>query len=96
MNINQIPYVIFQATSQFSFKLCITFHCHDTKFLQNVLGELLNFGQKEPIKVQILRLWRALMKVHPIPHAIFETTRPSFIQILQYFSVMEENSSVFF
>ena len=30
MKINQIPYVIFQATSQFSFKLCNTLQCHDT------------------------------------------------------------------
>ena len=29
MKINQILYVIFQATCQFSFKICITFQCHD-------------------------------------------------------------------
>ena len=30
----------FQATSQFSFKFCITFLCYDTKFLWNFLAEL--------------------------------------------------------
>ena len=30
MKINRIPYVIFQATCQFSFKICINFQCHDT------------------------------------------------------------------
>ena len=30
MKINQIPYVIFQATCQFFFKICINFQCHDT------------------------------------------------------------------
>ena len=30
MKINQISYVIFQATSQFSFNFCSTFQCHDT------------------------------------------------------------------
>ena len=30
MKINQIPDVIFQVTSQFSFKLCNTLQCHDT------------------------------------------------------------------
>ena len=30
MKINQIPYVIFQVTSQFSFKFSITLQCHDT------------------------------------------------------------------
>ena len=34
----------------------------------------LRFGQKEPMKVQILKFLSALMKVHPIPHASFETT----------------------
>ena len=79
--------VIFQATSQFSFKFCITFQCHDTKFLWNFLAELLSFGQKEPMKVQILRLLCALMKVHPILHASFETARWRFIQILDHYAV---------
>ena len=83
MKINQIPYVIFEATSQFSFKFWITFQCHDTKFLWNFPAELLRFVQKEPIKVQILKLFRALMKIHPIPQASFETTRSRFIQILR-------------
>ena len=30
MKINQIPYVIFQVRSQFSFKFYITLQCHDT------------------------------------------------------------------
>ena len=29
MKINQIPCVIFQATCQFSFKICINIQCHD-------------------------------------------------------------------
>ena len=33
----------------------------------------LRFGQKEPMKVQIFKFLNALMKVHPIPHASFET-----------------------
>ena len=47
----------------------------------------LRFGQKEPIKVQIFKFFSALMKVHPIPHATFETTRSRFIQILCHCSV---------
>ena len=31
MSINQIAYVIFQATSQFLFKLCDTLQCYDTE-----------------------------------------------------------------
>ena len=47
----------------------------------------LHFGQKEPIKVQIFKFLSALMKVHPIPHANFETTRLRFIQILHHCSL---------
>ena len=47
----------------------------------------LHFGQKEPIKVQIFKFLSALMKVHPIPHANFETTRSRFIQILHHCSM---------
>ena len=83
-----------QATSQFSFKFCI--QCHDTKFLWNFPAELLRFGQKESIKVQILRLSCALMKVHPIPHASFETTRSRFIQILHHCSVSWKITPLYF
>ena len=44
----------------------------------------LRFGQKEPMKVQILS---ALMKVHPISHASFETTKSRFTQILHLCSL---------
>ena len=30
IKINQIPYVVFEATSQFSFKFCNTLQCHYT------------------------------------------------------------------
>ena len=30
IGVNQIPCVIFQVTSQFSFEFCITLQCHDT------------------------------------------------------------------
>ena len=96
MQINQIPYVIFQATSQFSFKFYITLQCHNTKFLWNFLAGLLCFGQKEPIKVQILTLLCVLMRVHPIPHARFQTTRSRFIQILYHCSVSWKITPLYF
>ena len=55
-----------------------------------------NFGQKEPIKVQVFRFLSALMKVTPIPHASFETTRSSFIQILHHCSVSWKISPQYF
>ena len=45
------------------------------------------FGQKELLNVQFFRFLSALMKVHPIPHAIFETKRSGFIHILHHCSV---------
>ena len=47
----------------------------------------LRFGQKEPMKVQIFKFLSALMKVHPIPHASFETARSRFTQILHLCSL---------
>ena len=56
----------------------------------------LRFGQKEPMKVQIFKFLSALMKVHPIPHASFETTRSRFTQILHlcllYFFISHLNT----
>ena len=89
MKINQIPYVIFQAMSQFSFKFSITFQCYDTRFLCNFLAELLQFGKKEPIKVQILRLLCALMNAHAIPHASFETQDQGLFKICITFQCHE-------
>ena len=54
------------------------------------------FGQKEPNKVQFSRLLSALMKVHPISHAIFETTRSGFIQILHHCLVSWKITSLYF
>ena len=50
-------------------------------------SNIICFGQIEPIKEQFSRLLSSLMKVHPIPQAIFETQRSGFIQIFHYCSV---------
>ena len=54
------------------------------------------FGQKAPVKVQFFTLSSALMKVYRIPHASFETTSLSFIQILHYCSVSSKITPVYF
>ena len=41
VKIQQIPYVIFEATSQFFFRLCITAHCHERKLFCTFLAETL-------------------------------------------------------
>ena len=49
------------------------------------------FWQKEPI-----RLLRTVMEVHPVAHAIFETTRPGFIQILHHCLVSWKITPLYF
>ena len=139
MKVSQIHYVIFQPTSQFSFKFSITFQCQDTSFW-NLLAETLHAFEKkssskskfpdfrllEWILTKLLQsflelqvslplnfasrfniityksseifqlnnyiLWAkgahqwtvfqtlsAVVKVHPIPHMVFETTWSGFI-----------------
>ena len=53
-------------------------------------------GQNEPIKVQFFSFLSVLMKVHPIPHAIFENMRSGFIQILHDCSVSWEITPLYF
>ena len=54
------------------------------------------FSQKGSINVQFVRRFSALMKFHPILHAIFGTTRSEFIQILQQWSVLCKINSLHF
>ena len=82
-----IKFLISFYKRQFSFKFCITLQCHDSVIALKFSSWNVCFGQKEPIKVQLFRLLSALMKVHPVLHASFETTRSGFIQILHHCSV---------
>ena len=45
------------------------------------------FEQKGSINIQFFRPLTAMIKVYPIPHAIFETTRSGIIQILHHCSL---------
>ena len=83
---NQILYVIFQTTSQFSFKFCITIQCRGTIALKFSSWNIC-FGLKESMNLQFCKLLSAPMKFHPIPHVIFETTRSGFIWILDHCSL---------
>ena len=61
---------------------CITLQCHGTIPLKFSGLNIIYFGQKEPIIVQFFRLLSTLMKVHPVPHTIFEINKAGSIQIL--------------
>ena len=96
MKINQIPYVIFQGTRRFSFKFCITF-----SVMTNNSSEIFHLKHymlctKRSHQCKFFRLLSALMKVRPIPHAIFETTRSEFIQISHHCSVSWKITTLYF
>ena len=98
MKINQIPYVIFPATNQFSLIFAPPFIVIAHNFYEMSLLKHYMLCIKRAINVQLFRLLSALMKVHPILHAIFETTRSGLFKfcITVLFNVIKDNSSVFF
>ena len=87
MQINQIHYVIFQATSQFSFKFCnisVSWHI----IVWNLVTETLYaLDKKNSSMYNFSGFGCSDESSNPIPHAIFETTRSGFIQILHQCSV---------
>ena len=64
--------------------------------LQIFSSWIFHFGQKDPIKVQILTLFSALVKIYEIPHIVFQTTSQLSSNFTSLFSVMKYNSSVLF
>ena len=94
VKIRQTPHVSFEMKSQFLSKFCIILHCHDITPLQILSSYIFYFGQKNPIKVPILTLSSALVKICQIPHVIFQTTISS--NFASLYSATEDNSSVLF
>ena len=76
--------------------LCHYIIFHDTTPLYSFSSNTTYFLQKQHIKVQIFRLSTARVKVHQIPHIIFQT-KVSFSSMFGFlFSVMRDNSSILF
>ena len=76
MKINQIPYAIFQATCQSSFKICINFQCHNTQFLWNFQIEKLYFLDKKSPSMYNFQTFECSNESPPNSlNAIFETPR---------------------
>ena len=73
--------------------LSVSWHIIPLKFSN---WNIICFWEKEPINVQLFRIFSVLMKVHPIPRAIFETTRPKFIQILYHCSMSWKITPLYF
>ena len=94
MKINQILISFFEPRVSFPLNfLSVSWHIISLKFSS---WNIICFGQKELINIQFFRLLTVLMKVHPIPHAIFETIRSGLIQILYHCSVSWKTTLLYF
>ena len=90
MKVNQIPYVIFQTTSQFSLNIASPF-CVMTELLCNVLAQHDIPWIKKSLEVQILRFLSAPVKFTKF---LMSFMNPS--KFVSVFSTMTHNSSVIF
>ena len=95
VKITQIPHVIFQSTSQFFFKFCITLQCHEIQppctFLAQTLYTLV---KSSSLKCNFLRLLSSRVKICQIPYVNFEMTSQSSSDFLSFLSVITYNSFV--
>ena len=88
MKICKILHVIFQATSQFFFKFCITLQCHERKLLCTFLAQATHtLLKRSPLKWKSLWLLSTQVKICQISYANFEMTSqffPKFCIPLQF------------
>ena len=64
-----------ESTSQFYFKFCINLPCHQTYLLYTFFSSnIIYFGQKQLIKVQIFEILECLGQNFQISHVNFELT----------------------
>ena len=80
VKISNIPHVIFQSTSQFFFKFCITLQSHEGKLLCTFLDQTLHtFKARGQAKCNFLRLLSVRIKIHQVLVS-FETTNQFFFK----------------
>ena len=94
MKICQIPHLIFQITSQFSYKLCITFQCHEIQLLCTFSAQTLyTLIKSSPLKCKFLGLLSSQVKIYQIPSILKQQVNSS-SDFSSLFSVITYNSSV--
>ena len=100
MLIYQISHVIFESISQFSFKFCIDFQCHQTwlvcTFLAQTFYALVKGAKGANQRAIFFRFSSAWVKISQIPHVNFEMTIQFLFKIASFFIVMTYNSSINF
>ena len=88
----QIPHVNFEVNSFSNFKSFVIVVTHNSPVSFKLTYFLLWI--KNPIKVQILRLSSAQVKICQILHVIFQTRSHFFFKCASFSNVMKDNSSV--
>ena len=75
VKIRQIPHVIFESTSQFSFRCCINIQCHQAKLPNIFLAQrLCTLFKRGSLKCKFLIFSSARVKICQVPHVIFKST----------------------
>ena len=97
MHICQIPHVIFESTSHFSFKFCINLQCHQTYLLCTFLSSNITyFGQRSQLKSNFLDFWVLESKFVKFLMSVLKWQVNSSSNFASFFIVMTHNSSVNF
>ena len=97
MHICQIPHVIFESTSHFSFKFCINLQCHQTKLLCTFLSSnIIYFGQTSQLKSSFLDFRVLESKFVKILMSVLKWQVNSLSNFALFFLVMTHNSFVKF
>ena len=96
VKIHHILHVIFETTSQFFFKLCITLQCHGRKVFCTFLAETL--FEKESTTVQNFRLSTAQVKFHQncLKYIKFQLKKVWTSYVLWYQSIVQNLKRAYF
>ena len=95
MKVFQIPRVIFESTSKFSFKFCINLQCHQTYLFCTFLAETSSsLVKRSPLKYNFLRYPSAWVKIRQIVVSVLKRQVNSSSNFISFFIVMIHNSSV--
>ena len=96
MKICQIFHDIFQTTSKFFFKFCMTLQCHEMWLLRTFLGQkLYTLHKRDQSKCKFFRSFSARIKIYQIL-VIFETKNRFFFKFLHHFSVSWDITPLYF
>ena len=96
MKIHPILPAIFETTRSGFFKFRITVQCHERKLLCIFQLKPHIFWTKIAHRSGIFRLLSGWVKIHEIPHVIFETASLFSLNFASLFNVTGDESSVFF